>query len=122
MTAISVETMASDAAWGMVGAFIGGLVVAGALVRAVRLGIRARRREPAPPRRSEHPTVPPSGPVGESPEMREPSEVPRAEDENARLTPHEIHAAGSKRSDNQDRPRWSPGSSGSFGSGGSGAT
>jgi hypothetical protein len=58
----------------------------------------------------------------ESREMREPNEVPRAEDESERLTPHEVHASGTKRSEDQKRPRWSPGSSGSFGSGGSGAT
>ncbi|MFE9096805.1 DUF6479 family protein [Streptomyces sp. NPDC007264] len=122
MTPISVETIASGAAWGVIGAFVGGLLVAGALVWAVRLGIRVRRREPAPPRRADHPTVPPSGPVGASREMREPNEVPRTADGSARLTPHELDASGSRRSENQDRPRWSPGSSGSFGGGGPGAT
>lgn len=89
---------------------------------AVRLGISVRRQEPAPPRPADHPTLPPSGPVMESREMREPDEVPRAGDGGRRLTPYEIHASGTKRSGHQKRPRWSPGSSGSFGSGGSGAT
>jgi hypothetical protein len=57
----------------------------------------------------------------ESREIREPNEVPRTDDGNSRLTPHEVHASGTKRSEQQRRPRWSPGSSGSFGSGGSGA-
>ncbi|MFD1657720.1 DUF6479 family protein [Streptomyces caeni] len=122
MTTIPVEAIASNAAGGVLVAFIGGLVVAGALVWAVRPGIRVRRREPAPPRRWDHPAVPPSGPVGAARELREPNEVPRAGDESARLTPHEIHAVTGERSENQDRPRRSPGSSGSFGSGGSGAT
>ncbi|WP_234376821.1 DUF6479 family protein [Streptomyces sp. TP-A0356] len=119
---ISVDMAASSAAWGMLGALIGGLVIAGALVWAVRLGIKVRRREPGPPRRSDHPAPPPSGPVMESREVREPNEMPRAEDESERLTPHEIHASGSKRSEDQRRPRWNSGSSGSFGSGGSGAS
>jgi len=113
---------ASDAAWGMIGAFLGGLVIAGALVWAIRLGTKVRRREPGPPRPSDRPNRPPSGPVMESREMREPDELPHAEDEGERLTPHEIHSSGSKRSEDQKRPRWSRGSSGSFGSGGSGAT
>lgn len=122
MLTISLQMAASGAAWGVVGAFVGGLVIAGALVWAVRLGIKVRRREPSPPKPADHPTLPPSGPVMESREMREPNEMPRAEDESERLTPHEVHASGTKRSEDQKRPRWSPGSSGSFGSGGSGAT
>jgi hypothetical protein len=50
--------------------------------------------------------------------MREPDEVPRSED-GERLGPHDL-TSGSRRSDDQSRPRWDPGSSGSFGSGGSG--
>jgi len=103
------------------GAFVGGLVIAGALIWAVRVGIRIRRRESPPPRPEEQPKLPASGPVQETREMREPDEVPRAADESERLTPHELHASGSKRSKNQKPPRWKPGSSGSFGSGGPGA-
>ncbi|MEU6097171.1 DUF6479 family protein [Streptomyces sp. NPDC047079] len=123
MMTISMETLAaSNAAWAVLGAFLGGLVIAGALIWAVRLGIRVRRREPAPPRPSEQPKPPPGGPVMESREVREPNEVPRAEDESERLTPHELHSTGTKRSEGQQRPRWSGGSGGSFGSGGSGTT
>ncbi|MEV6738773.1 DUF6479 family protein [Streptomyces sp. NPDC051104] len=122
MLTISLQLAASDAAWGMLGAFVGGLLIAGALVWAVRLGIRVRRRESAPPRPSEQPIRPTSGPVMESREVREPNEVPRAQDESERLTPHEVHASGTRRSGQQKRPRWNSGSSGSFGSGGSGAT
>ncbi|MGV9246076.1 DUF6479 family protein [Streptomyces sp. NPDC003710] len=123
MMTISLETLAaSNAAWAVLGAFIGGLVIVAALIWAVRLGIRVRRREPAPPRPSDHPKPPPGGPVMESREVRKPNEVPRAEDESQRLTPHELHPTGTTRSENQERPRWSGGSGGSFGSGGSGAT
>ncbi|WP_265561022.1 DUF6479 family protein [Streptomyces hygroscopicus] len=114
---ISMEWAASNAAWGMIAAFVGGLVIAGALVWAVRLGIKVRRREPGPPRRSDHPTLPPTGPVMESREVREPNEMPLARDESERLTPHEIHASGSRRSADQQRPRWNSGSGGSFGGG-----
>ncbi|MGV9563436.1 DUF6479 family protein [Streptomyces sp. NPDC003480] len=119
---ISLELAASDAAWAVAGAFAAGLVVAGALIWAIRLGTRVRRREQSPQRTSPQPPRPASGPVMEARERREPDEVPRAGDESERLTPHELHAAGTKRSENQKRPRWNRGSGGSFGSGGSGAT
>jgi uncharacterized iron-regulated membrane protein len=112
----------SDAAMGTIGAFVGGLVIAGALVWAVRLGVKVRRREPRRPRPDEQPKVPESGPVREVREAREPDEVPQAADESERLRPHNLHASGSKRSENQDVPRWDPRSSGSFGSGGPGRT
>ena len=99
-----------------------GLVLAGGLVWSFRLGHRIRRREPAPPRPKEHPTRPRSGPAGERLHMREPDEVPRAEDGQDRLTPHQLGNAPTRRSDDQSRPRWSSGSSGSFGGGGGGAT
>ncbi|MFI6495615.1 DUF6479 family protein [Streptomyces sp. NPDC050564] len=116
------ELAASDAAIGTIGAFVGGLVIAGALVWAVRLGIKVRRRESRPPRRGEHPKLPDSGPVQETREIREPDEVPRAKDEGDRLRPSNLHASSTKRSEGQTRPRWDPGSSGSFGSGGPGKT
>ncbi|MFF4861258.1 hypothetical protein ACFY3J_05860 [Streptomyces sp. NPDC001231] len=37
-----------------------------------------------------------------------------------RLTPHEPGPSGSRRNEDQSRPRWDGGSGGSFGSGGSG--
>ncbi|MER5515814.1 DUF6479 family protein [Streptomyces sp. NPDC002763] len=63
-----------------------------------------RRRESAPPRRSEHPTPPRStGPVRE---MREPNEGPRAGSGGERLTPYQLGNAPSGSSENQTRPRW----------------
>ncbi|MGP4046944.1 DUF6479 family protein [Streptomyces sp. 2A115] len=112
---------ASNAALGAIGAFVGGLIIAGALVWAVRLGIKVRKGESEPPKPQEQPRLPDSGPVHETREMREPDEVPRAADESERLTPHEIHPSGTKRSEKQEPPRWSRGSSGSFGGGGPGA-
>ncbi|MFD5814078.1 DUF6479 family protein [Streptomyces sp. f51] len=110
----------SNAVVGTLGALLGGLVIAGALVWAVGLGIRARRREPGPPKAHEQPRLPQSGPAHETSEIREPNEVPRAANEGERLTPHQLGGSGSRRSDRQERPRWGSGSSGSFGSGGSG--
>ncbi|MGW7384419.1 DUF6479 family protein [Streptomyces sp. NPDC054794] len=106
---------------GVVVIVICGLLITSALVGAVLLGIRVRRREPAPPRRSEQPTLPPDGPVREERNMREPNEVPRATRDADRLTPHQLGNASSRPGRNQSRPRWQRGSSGSFGSGGSGA-
>ncbi|MFE0177378.1 DUF6479 family protein [Streptomyces sp. NPDC059002] len=105
--------------------FAGGLIVALALIWAVWIGIRARRRAPAPPAPHEHPGLPPSGPVREVQEAREPDEVPLTEDHRARLTPHELKAHGNtsgRRSEDQRRRRWSRNSSGAFGSGGPGST
>ncbi|MFJ6087813.1 DUF6479 family protein [Streptomyces sp. NPDC092369] len=114
------DLAASDAAIGTLGAFLGGLVVVGLLIWAVRLGVKVRRQQPRPPQADEHPTLPESGPVREVREVREPDEVPHAADESERLRPSNVHPSGSKRSDDQDVPKWEPGSSGSFGSGGSG--
>ncbi|WP_155059500.1 DUF6479 family protein [Streptomyces blattellae] len=107
---------------GLVAVLIGGLLVAGALVWAVRLGIKVRSRESRPPAPKEQPTRPGTGPVRETREMREGNEVPRAGDETERLTPHDLQPSGSKPSDDQKRRRWNQGSSGSFGSGGPGKT
>ncbi|MFG3296643.1 DUF6479 family protein [Streptomyces sp. NPDC048179] len=98
-----------------------GLLVTAALVVAVRFGIGVREREPAPPRRSEHPTLPRTGPVREESQMREPNEVPRAAHGADRLTPYQLGNAPTRPGRDQTRPRWQPGSSGSFGGGGSGA-
>ncbi|MFF1628150.1 DUF6479 family protein [Streptomyces sp. NPDC058272] len=125
MTALSGEMTASSGL--AVGALplVAGLVVVCALIWAVRLGIKVRRREAAPPRPDEQPRLPESGPVHEVREVREPDEVPQAHDESERLTPHQLSGggtSGSKRSEDQTRRRWSRGSGGSFGSGGPGAT
>lgn len=120
MQTTSYAAMAAGSALGVAAVLIGGLVITGGLVWAVRLGIKVRRREPPPPRRDEQPTPPATGPVRETREMREPDEVPRAGDESERLTPHRLRPSGSKRSEDRKRPRWDPGSSGSFGSGGTG--
>ncbi|MEV6963316.1 DUF6479 family protein [Streptomyces sp. NPDC051207] len=98
-------------------AFLGGLVVAGALVWAVRVGIKVMEREPHRPTVEEQTRLPETGPVHEVREVREPDEVPVATD-GRRLMPYELHQAQTRRGDDQHRRRWRPGSSGSFGSGG----
>ncbi|WP_406165087.1 DUF6479 family protein [Streptomyces sp. NBC_00996] len=122
MNTASYELIAANHAVNAVAAFIGGLFIAGALVWAVFLGIRVRRKESPPPRPDEQPRLPDTGPVHEEREMREPDEVPHAADESERLMPYNLHAAGSKHAGDQERKRWVPGSSGSFGSGGPGRT
>ncbi|MFE4961691.1 DUF6479 family protein [Streptomyces sp. NPDC056660] len=114
------QLAAAGSVAGMVVIVVCGLLVAAALVGAVRLGIGVRRKESPPPRRGDHPTLPPSGPVREEQSMREPNEVPRATGDHDRLTPHQLGNAPSRPSENQTRPRWQPGSSGSFGGGGGG--
>ncbi|MGA5036769.1 DUF6479 family protein [Streptomyces capoamus] len=101
---------------------LAGLACVAGLIWAFRLGIKVRERESAPPRPEEQPRMPASGPVRETLEVREPDDVPRAADGGDRLTPHQLGNVGSKRADDQSRPRWSPGSSGSFGGGGGGRT
>ncbi|MFE9621427.1 DUF6479 family protein [Streptomyces sp. NPDC006527] len=96
-----------------------GVVLVGALIWAVRLGIRVRGREPAPPQPHEQPQMPASGPVRETHRARVPNEMPQSAD-GERLTPHELRPTGSRDGDDQSRPRWDRGSSGSFGSGGPG--
>ncbi|MBK3575389.1 hypothetical protein JHN63_16515 [Streptomyces sp. MBT65] len=84
------------------------LIVVVALIRAVRLGIRTRRRESAPPCPEEQPRLPESGPTHEVQEMREPAEVPYAKDGSERLTPHQLFgggASGSRCSEDQRRRR-----------------
>ncbi|MFH8217995.1 DUF6479 family protein [Streptomyces sp. NPDC018057] len=108
--------------FGTVVIVVGALVIVGALVWAVRFGIKVKQREPRAPRGGEHPTLPDSGPVHETRQRREPDEVPRAEETGRRLTPHELGSPGSRRSEDQSRPRWDGGTGGSFGSGGPGGT
>ncbi|WP_406131202.1 DUF6479 family protein [Streptomyces sp. NBC_00989] len=100
-----VDLAASGAAMGLVVAFAGGLVIVALLVWSVRLGIKVRQREPAPPRPDEQPRLPESGAVREVREQREPDEVPRTPD-GERLLPHNLRHSGSRRSENQERPRW----------------
>ncbi|MEU6776085.1 DUF6479 family protein [Streptomyces sp. NPDC046759] len=109
-------------AFGYVLILLAGVACVAGLIWAFRFGFKVRQNESAPPRPDEQPTVPPSGPVRETLEMREPDEVPRAADGGERLTPHQVGNARSRRADDQRRPRWSPGSSGSFGGGGGGRT
>ncbi|MGD6742563.1 DUF6479 family protein [Streptomyces sp. BH106] len=105
--------------------FVAGLVIALALIWAVWMGIRFRRREPGPPDPADQPKLPRTGPVQEVREMREPDEMPHTDDGGSRLTPHELNGFGntsSRRSKDQRPRRWSRGSSGAFGSGGPGRT
>ncbi|MFJ3231180.1 DUF6479 family protein [Streptomyces sp. NPDC086787] len=97
---------AAGSATGTVVILLCGVIITAALVWAVRLGIKVRGREPAPPGPGQHPTPPKSGPVGEERQMREPNEVPRAGGERDRLTPHELGNAPSRPSGDQTRPRW----------------
>jgi hypothetical protein len=101
-------------------AFLGGLVIAGALVWAVRFGMQVRDQELPRPLPEEQPHLPASGAVHETREMREPDEMPVAAEEKERLMPYQLHHAASKTGKDQNRRRWLPGSSGSFGSGGTG--
>jgi hypothetical protein len=119
MTMLQNE-MAATNAGGVIALVIVGLVLVGALIWAIRFGVKVRRREPGSPRHGEHPTLPSAGPVHETQQMREPDEVPRAAHKGERLTPHDLGSSGSRRSQDQRRRRWSRGSSGSFGSGGAG--
>jgi hypothetical protein len=119
VTASYVELAAAPHVWATLGAFIGGLVVVCALVWAVGMGIGVMRREPDRPKDHEQPHLPVTGAVEEISEMREPDEV--EPEDGQRLMPYEIHRAGTRRSEDQHRHRWAPGSSGSFGSGGPGA-
>lgn len=121
MSTASYELLAaSSEVLNVIAAFVGGLVIAGALIWAVWLGISVRVREPGPPNPDEQPHLPDSGAVHEARELREPDEMPHATQESERLMPYEIHHAASRTRENQKRRRWSPGSSGSFGSGGLG--
>ncbi|MEW2623828.1 DUF6479 family protein [Streptomyces sp. NPDC048106] len=122
MNTAMYEAATSRQVFGYVLVLAAGVVLVAGLIWAFRLGFKVRQREPAPPRPEEQPKLPPSGPVRETSEMREPRDVPRAAEESERLTPHQLGNIRSRRADDQSRPRWSPGSSGSFGGGGGGRT
>ncbi|NEA66172.1 hypothetical protein G3I56_27050 [Streptomyces sp. SID12488] len=96
----------------MIAAFAGGLIVVALLIWAVRLGVKTKEAESPPPRPEEQPRLPETGPVHEQREMREPNEVPRTSGEEVRIDPHNLDSSGSKRGEDQSRPRWSPGGSG----------
>jgi hypothetical protein len=106
----------------VIAAFAGGLVIAGALIWAVRMGMRVMDQELPHPRPEEQPKLPLTGPVREIREMREPEEVPVAANESERLMPHQLRNQQTRTGKDQNRRRWLPGSSGGFGSGGLGHT
>ncbi|WDO04418.1 DUF6479 family protein [Streptomyces murinus] len=122
MNTAMYEAATSRQVFGYVLILVAGVVLVGGLIWAFRLGFKVRQREPAPPLPEEQPKLPPTGPVRETSEMREPRDVPRTGEEGERLTPHQLDNIRSRRADDQRRPRWSPGSSGSFGGGGGGRT
>ncbi|MFJ8634868.1 DUF6479 family protein [Streptomyces sp. NPDC093568] len=117
-TALELAATSSEVL-NVIAAFVGGMVIAGGLIWAVQFGMRVRDRELPRPHADEHPHLPDTGPVHEEREVREPDEVPHSTGRE-RLLPHELHHAGSRRSEDQHRKRWLPGKSGSFGGGGIG--
>ncbi|AZM61136.1 MULTISPECIES: DUF6479 family protein [unclassified Streptomyces] len=119
-TATYVQLAANEHRWAVLAAFIGGLIVAGALVWAVRVGMRYMDREEPRPRPEDQPKLPEGGAVHEVREMREPDEIPRMDKTGSRLMPYELHHAATRTGKDQTRKRWLPGSSGAFGSGGPG--
>ncbi|MEU5523829.1 DUF6479 family protein [Streptomyces sp. NPDC093250] len=119
-TATYVQLAANVHQWAVLGAFIGGMIVSGALILAVRIGMRYMDREEPRPRPEDQPKLPDGGAVHEMREMREPDEIPLVERTGSRLMPYELHHAATRTGKDQSRKRWLPGSSGAFGSGGPG--
>ncbi|MFD7688252.1 DUF6479 family protein [Streptomyces sp. NPDC059781] len=121
MNTATYAVLAADThRWAVFGAFIGGLVVAGALIWAVRVGMRYMDREEPRPTAEDQPRLPDGGAVREMREIREPDEMPDMSRTGSRLMPYELHHSGSRTGKDQQRKRWAPGSSGAFGSGGPG--
>ncbi|MFF9220668.1 DUF6479 family protein [Streptomyces viridosporus] len=121
MSTATYELLAASAqVWSLIGAFVGGLVVAGALIWAVRIGMQVMDREEHRPTPEEQTRLPDGGAVREMREIREPDEVPLLPKSGARLMPYELHHASTRTGKDQVRKRWLPGSSGGFGSGGPG--
>ncbi|WP_043728480.1 DUF6479 family protein [Streptomyces zinciresistens] len=118
-TTTLVIAATSSGVLNVIAAFVGGMIVAGALVWAVQFGMRVRDRELPRPTADEQTHLPDGGAVHEIREVREPDEVPHTQG-GERLLPHELHHASSRRSEDQHRKRWLPGKSGSFGGGGIG--
>lgn len=102
MNLTALEAAAAGSVAGFVAVLVGGVVVTGALVWAVLLGIKIRKREPRRPRPDEQPRLPASGAVRETREQRAPREMSRDE----RLTPHDLRPSGGMPSGDQRRPRW----------------
>jgi len=118
-TATLVTAATSSEVLNVLAAFVGGLIIVGALIWAVQFGMSVRDRELPRPHPDEQPHLPDGGAVREMREMREPDEVPHAEG-GERLMPYELHTSGTRTRKDQHRRRWLPGTSGSFGSGGAG--
>ena len=118
-TATFVLAATSSEVLNVIAAFVGGLIIAGALVWAVQFGLTVRDRELPRPNPDELPHLPDGGAVRETREMREPDEVPHTPG-GRRLMPYELHSSSSRTGKDQHRRRWLPGTSGSFGSGGLG--
>ncbi|MFF9485872.1 DUF6479 family protein [Streptomyces sp. NPDC014676] len=119
-TATYVVLAADTHRWAVFAAFIGGLIVAGALIWAVRVGMRYMDREEPRPAPEDQPRLPDGGAVREMREMREPDEMPDMSRTGSRLMPYELHHSATRTGKDQQRKRWLPGSSGGFGSGGPG--
>ncbi|MFI1422970.1 DUF6479 family protein [Streptomyces sp. NPDC020731] len=119
-TATYVVLASSTHRWAVFAAFIGGLIVAGALVWAVRVGMRYMDQEEPRPTAEDQPRLPDGGAVREMREIREPDEMPDMSRTGSRLMPYELHHSATRTGTDQKRKRWLPGSSGSFGSGGPG--
>jgi hypothetical protein len=118
-TATFVLAATSSGVLDVIAAFVGGLIIAGALVWAVQFGMRVGDRELPRPVAGDQPHLPATGPVREQREIREPDEMPHGQG-GERLMPHDLHHSGSRTGKDQQRRRWTPGSSGSFGGGGLG--
>lgn len=85
-------------------AFLGGLVIAGALVWAIHFGMKVRDQELPRPLPEEQPHLPAGGAVHEMREMREPDEMPVASEEKERLMPYQLHHSGTRTGKDQSRP------------------
>ncbi|MFC5669113.1 DUF6479 family protein [Streptomyces incanus] len=104
----------------LVAAFVGGLVIAGALIWAVRVGMKVMDQEELRPNPEDQPRLPETGAIREEREMREPDEMPLSPRDGERLMPYQLHHSATRTGKDQQRKRWLPGSSGAFGSGGPG--
>ncbi|MEV0689313.1 DUF6479 family protein [Streptomyces sp. NPDC050388] len=121
MNATSYELLAaSQQILSLLAAFVGGLVVAGALVWAVLVGMKVMDQEERRPSPEDQPKLPETGAVHEMREMREPDEVPVVSRDGERLMPYQLRHSATRTGKDQQRRRWLPGSSGGFGSGGPG--
>jgi hypothetical protein len=120
ITQQAMDLAARDHLVGLVPGLIG-LLIVGALIGAVWLGIRIKNREPGVPGPEDQPHMPEGGPVAEVTENREPDEMPR---DGVRRLPHSgVYDHGDRErhpGEPPTRKKWEPGKSGSFGSGGPG--